>query len=107
MLNRAALELFGTRGTSTWLANNTDPREDVFIGSFCCSQGLYLADTRNADDGGCRFCGTARACYDRTEIGQKDLKTTFGFKIVTGIDSCSEQQISFHLKDDKSQMQNY
>ena len=68
VLNRAALELFGKYGVSTWLAEALDPREDVFMGSFYYSIGLYLADTHDMH-GGIRFGGTARSCYDRTSIG--------------------------------------
>ena len=68
----------------------------MFIGSFFCNEGLFMADTCNTEDREGRFGRSAQNCYDRTSLGEKGLERTFRFKIVTGIDCCSKQQVLFY-----------
>ncbi len=103
MMNRAALEILGTQ-IDHFLHNSTDPREDLFIGGLFVDQGVYLVDTRNANDGGLRFSYSAEFSWGHgkkypSPLNPKFLKEKYGFEIKEGIDTVSEDQISFHLKD--------
>lgn len=103
MLNRAALDNFGSKGIQSFLPETRDSREDVFIGGWFCSQGIYVVDTRD-ENGGNRFWYTAEMSSKysgRSYVLEKELKRLFNIDIPLGMYSASDQQITFHLKDDK------
>jgi len=103
VLNRAALDNFGSKGIQSFLPETRDPREDVFIGSWFCSQGIYVADTRD-ENGANRFWFTAEMSSKysgRSLVNEKEMKRLFNIDIPLGMYSASDQQIAFHLRDDK------
>jgi hypothetical protein len=102
-LNRAALDLFAKKGFETHLFDATDPREDVFMGSFFCDQGVYLVHTQDPQ-GAWRYlqAGADRAYYFdgvSSIINPKQLEKKFGISTLGGMDGVSEQTIAMHLKE--------
>eukprot|EP00979_Chaetoceros_neogracilis_P014121 scaffold4445_cov262-Chaetoceros_neogracile.AAC.15 len=108
-LNRAALDLFGTVGLATFLPDNYDSREDVFMGSFFNGTKVYLTDTRDQQDNSARYGGSAEKMYlsDSKKPGPdspKMLAKVYGIVRPDGLDNVSHQYIAFHLKDDKDML---
>lgn len=109
LLNQAALRMFRDKNEAnsfeTYYPNLTDSREDVYVAGFFFHRNVFLSHTID-DKGGIRF-GPSSAQFSAVFNGRKspikpdELKDKFGIDIANGIDSASEQQISFHLKDDK------
>ena len=103
-LNRAALEVFGTKGMAEFLSDATDPREDLFIGSFFSSNGIFLSNTVD-DHGGRRYLALdadIAGTYFEGQIGPdlpRELKKKYNITFATGLNSVSEQGIAFHLKN--------
>ncbi|KAL3927231.1 MAG: hypothetical protein SGARI_005381 [Bacillariaceae sp.] len=104
-LNRQALKLFAEEGLPTYLANNTDPREDVFMGSFFANHGIYTADTRD-EEGGWRLGGhgDAEECFQFDgvlgQVQPKNLARKYqGYEYPAGLAGVSSQTYSFHLKN--------
>ena len=105
-LNRRALQLFGEEGLDSFLVNNTDPREDVFMGGFFASQGIWTSDTRDAQ-GGWRYGGNGDAqetfLYDGvrgSQMAPKRMGERYpGFSLLPHLDGVSEQMVSLHLKN--------
>jgi glycoprotein-N-acetylgalactosamine 3-beta-galactosyltransferase len=102
VLNRAAVELYGQQGRPH-LENLTDSREDVFMGEFLGSVGAPVVNTQD-QHGGWRFFGEcAQDTYDfdgyKSPTQPKHLESIFGIKTLRGMDSFSEQLVSFHLKN--------
>ena len=96
VLNRAALELFGTKSARYELINITDPREDVLMASFFRTRGVYLADTQHPD-GGWRF---------NFGMQPRKLVIQYGYNISTrypdgnqDLSRYSEEHISLHLRE--------
>ncbi len=106
VLNRAALELFGSK-INSFMANSTDSREDLYIGGFFCKEGIFISDTHHATNGGWRFSDSATRAYyyeGRSPISPQQLKRVYGFDILKGMDSVSHDAVSFHLKDDEKRI---
>lgn len=102
-MNRAALDIFVNVSLPQFLPNATDSREDIFVGGAFCEQGLFLTDTQNALDGGWRFYWAANQIYNykgKSPFNPPLLIKKYGYELPLGILSGSEQQISFHLKED-------
>ena len=89
--------------SSTNLPNNTDSREDIFIGSAFHEAGIKLSRTEDAD-GGVRYGGSAEVQYHFKGVGPSSptgVNKMYGLPPpVHGINGTSEQYISFHLKQD-------
>lgn len=117
VLNKAALKFFGEHGLNhhatlknlyrnddiSYLHNVTDSREDIIIGQFFTDRGIYVSNTYDVSNGGRRFAGSAQNSFDWNGLDPsmpKYLESMFGIKLLKGIDSVSDQQISFHMKDD-------
>ncbi len=112
-LNRAALKIFGGEiSTNCSLANNTDPREDMFMAScffdhFNLLDGgnttMVVTDTLDGDNafrympkspnhhGGLKPAGFQRLNSNRLGIAE------YGVKV--GLESVSKESVSFHLQD--------
>jgi len=107
-LNRAALDIFAEDGLPSFSPNTTDPREDLFIGSYFCSKGVFVSDSRDANNG-TRYAGSGENSFNfdgkRSPISPQFLCRRYGICYNIGIDSASDQQIGFHLKDDKTRLQ--
>ena len=107
-LNRAALDMFVVEGLTSFLPNATDSREDVFIGSYFCTKGVFVSDSRDANNG-TRYAGSGESSFNfdgkRSVINPKALRSKYGIWYNIGIDFASDQQIGFHLKDDKTSLQ--
>lgn len=105
-LNRAALQLFGERGLDSFLSNHTDPREDLFIGSFFASHGIWTSDTRDAT-GAWRYGGNGDAqetsLYDGvrgSSVAPKHLANRYpGYRYPPHLDGVSAQTVALHLKN--------
>jgi glycoprotein-N-acetylgalactosamine 3-beta-galactosyltransferase len=108
LLNQASLQIWGKHGADYYETDLVDSKEDFLFGYFLANQGVYMSDTQD-EFGGCRFCSGAEFSYNfdgiRSPVNPRRLKNLFGLKIRSGIDYPSEQQISFHLKDDKPHLQ--
>lgn len=117
VLNKAALKFFGEHGLNdhatlknlyrnddvSYLYNVTDSREDIIIGQFFTDRGMYVSNTYDVKNGGRRFAGSAQNSFDWDGLDPsmpRYLESMFGIKLLKGMDSVSDQQISFHLKDD-------
>jgi glycoprotein-N-acetylgalactosamine 3-beta-galactosyltransferase len=103
-LNQRALQLFMEEGFSIFLPNQTDPREDVFMGSFFAEKGIWTSDTRDKT-GAWRYAGNGDAeasfQFDGTvsQLQTKKLAQKYkGYDYPTGLEGVSEQTVSFHLK---------
>lgn len=107
LLNRAALRLYGHEGVETFETTKVTSQEDFMMALFFASKGVYQSDTKDADDS-FRFSRSANEAFhfDGVMSPQRPriLRRMFGFGNVKGIDSCSEQRISFHLKSDQKQL---
>jgi glycoprotein-N-acetylgalactosamine 3-beta-galactosyltransferase len=110
MMNRAALELFAA-GLSNFAVNETDSREDMYVGGYFCEQGMFLADTQHAIDKGWRFSYGAEKSHSYKggyrPFSPEDLKKRFGYEIPLGGDCVSEEQISFHFKLEEKRLTNH
>jgi len=62
-LNRAALDIFAVEGLPSFLPNNTDSREDIFVGSYFCTEGVFVSDSRDANNG-TRYAGSGEDSFD-------------------------------------------
>jgi glycoprotein-N-acetylgalactosamine 3-beta-galactosyltransferase len=102
-LNRAALDVLVEDQLPKFLPNNTDSREDIFIGSAFHEAGIKLSRTEDAD-GGVRYGGSAEVQYHFKGVGPSSptrVNKMYGLPPpVHGINGTSEQYISFHLKQD-------
>ena len=108
VLNRAALDLFGRKGMDEFEKDLFDSKEDVLMGKFFAKQGVFMSDTRD-EKGGTRF-GTGAEYTSkykgyRSPTKPKRLHRIYGLEMLAGIDFASEQQISFHIKDDRSHLE--
>lgn len=106
-INRAALAVLVEQGIPTFLPDNKDSREDVFLGSFFCEVGVYISHSNDENDGE-RYWSSAEfsSKYDgKSVVGPKMLKQRFNITIPLGEESASMQQIGFHLKDDKKMLE--
>jgi hypothetical protein len=103
-LNRAALDIFIQKGYYTFCHNLTDSREDVFMGGFFNTQGIWVSDARDATNAS-RFNGEAEVMShfdgDRSPMVPAVQRSRWGVVYNNGIDYVSEQAVSFHLKDRK------
>jgi hypothetical protein len=103
-LNRAALDLFGTEGLSKFYVNNTDSREDAYMGGFFQERGIYTTDTRD-EKGAWRYMIEGLETmykFDGVISPIVPLKMKDLYKNLTyypSIDGVSSQAVSFHLKD--------
>lgn len=104
-LNRQALNFFCQEGLATHLANNTDPREDVFMGAFFSANGIYTSDTRD-EEGAWRLGGhgDAEECFQfngvRGQVQPTELARKYeGYGYPAGLSGVSTQTYSFHLKN--------
>ena len=107
MFNRAALDLFGKKALPNHLTNFTDSREDIFVGSFFCTHGVYLTDTQHMTYGGWRFGHDADEVYyyeGKSPLVPSLLEKIYGFPIRLGMDSMSYDAISLHLKGSKKRV---
>jgi len=104
MMNRAALDLLVKVGLPSFLPNATDSREDVFVGSFLCSQGVFPSDSTDAYDGQ-RYGGSAESSYNfKGSLTTETIQRVLGMNFPLGMDSVSDQQIAFHMKDCKQRL---
>jgi len=108
ILNRAALDMFAVEGLPSFLPNNTDSREDMFVGSYFCTKGVFVSDSRDAKNG-TRYAGSGESSFNfdgkRSVISPQAMRRHFGLWYNIGIDFASDQQIGFHLKDDRVMLQ--
>jgi hypothetical protein len=107
-MNRAALDLFAKNGLETFLFDATDPREDVFMGSFFLSEGVYLVDTQDPQGAWRYLQAGAETAYHfdgvSSIINPKQLEKKFGISTLGGMDGVSEQTIAMHLKEEKDRL---
>jgi hypothetical protein len=108
-LNRAALDLFAKNGSATHLFDATDSREDVFMGSFFCNEGVYLVHTQDPQ-GAWRYLDSGAETayyYDGKKgpgIDPVKLKRRLGISTLGGMDGVSEQTSTMHLKLEKGRL---
>ena len=106
-MNRAALDVFALELPS-FLHNSTDSREDVLIGSYFCGKGVFVSDSRDVNNG-TRYAGSGENSFHfdgkRSPISPQALRRMYGIWYNIGIDFASDQQIGFHLKEDKPMLQ--
>jgi hypothetical protein len=108
ILNAAALDIFGTKGgTNMYETDTYDSKEDWLIGQYFVNHGIYISDTRDNSRNGedsARFGPGGQFTYQfngvKSPTRPKRLHSLYGLGIKSQLDSISEQQISFHLKDD-------
>jgi hypothetical protein len=105
ILNAAALDIFGTKvGTDMYEIDTYDSKEDWLIGQYFVNHGIYISDTRDSKDDSARFGPGGQFTYQfngvKSPTRPKRLHSLYGLGIKSQLDSISEQQISFHLKDD-------
>jgi hypothetical protein len=104
-LNRRALQLFGEEGLATFHANETSSKEDMIMGQFFCSQGIWTSDNRDAT-GAWRYGGIGDAQEHSefyggpTAMQSKRLSLHYpGYSYPSGLEGVSEESVSFHLKN--------
>lgn len=108
VLNRQALKLFGTKGAQTYKTDVVDPTEDFHMALFFISYDIYISDTLDKD-GGRRFGGSAQNSFEYKGVGPsrpRQAERQLGLQNKKGIAGVSEQQITFHLKDDLKHLKN-
>jgi len=99
-LNRAALEFFGKAGKmDSFLKDNIDSREDVFVGSFFQGNGIYLSHTLDRT-GGLRYQESAE-WLSRMRNHAKFASVGLTRGEYLDYAHVSEEFASFHLKKDK------
>jgi len=106
-LNLAALDIFVEQGIPSFLPDSHDSREDVFLGSWFCSAGVYVTHSTDENNGQ-RYWSSAEfsSKYNgNSPVQPKRLKQLFNISIPLGGNSASSQQIGFHLKDDKKMLE--
>lgn len=105
-MNRAALDVFALELPS-FLHNSTDSREDVFIGSYFCTKGVFVSDSRDSNNG-TRYAESAESSFNfdgkRSPYSPGLLRRKFGIRYNTGIYFAPDQQIGFYLKTEKSML---
>ncbi|KAL3914629.1 MAG: hypothetical protein SGILL_006026 [Bacillariaceae sp.] len=109
MLNQAALQVWGEKGADHFETDRFDSKEDFLFGKFLADQNIFMSDTHD-DTGAVRFSGGAEFGYHYkgvSPVHPQRLKKLFGWEIKKGMDSRSEQQISFHLKDDRPHLESH
>jgi glycoprotein-N-acetylgalactosamine 3-beta-galactosyltransferase len=102
IINQAALKVWGERGADLYEKDTFDSREDFLFGKFLADQGIFISDTRD-ESGASRFGIGADFAYHFkgiSPVNPKRLKALFDWEIKRGMDVASQEQISFHLKDD-------
>lgn len=102
VLNQEALRFFGEKGADTYKTDVVDPKEDFHMALFFLSHDIYISDTLD-NDGGRRFSGSAQNSFEYKGVGPsrpRQAEKQFGIQNKKGIFGVSEQQITFHLKDD-------
>lgn len=108
ILNRAALQLWGERGADSFKTQAVDSREDFYMGRFFQKQGVFVSGSQD-EEGGFYFGQSGRATYGTTPghspILPHKLRSDFGMTIHSGPDFVSRRQISFHLKRDRTPVQ--
>lgn len=108
VLNQAALQVWGEKGADRYETERIDSKEDFLFGKFLADQGIFMSDTQDEKKGS-RFGMAADFTYHfngvRSPVRPLRLRAVFGYDIRAGIDHSSEQQISFHLKDDKPHLE--
>jgi len=105
-LNRAALDLFGKVGLPSFMSETIDPKEDFFMGRFFEDNGVFVSDTGD-DKNGQRYAESAQTSFGFRGVGPtrpRLITRMFGIKFNIGIGYASDQQIGFHLKDDRQQL---
>jgi len=98
-LSRAALDVLVEKVLPSHRTDDVDPREDILLGMSLSEQRVYLSDATDAKDGQ-RYRESAETSYNFKGEGMKFLNESFGLNYPHGIDSVSDQQIGFHLKND-------
>ena len=104
-LNRAALEFLGKAGKmDSFLKDNIDSREDVFVGGFFQGNGIYLSHTLDRT-GGWRYKESGES-ISRWHKGARTIANFASFGLIPGeyLDYVSEEFASFHLKNDKKNL---
>jgi cytolysin (calcineurin-like family phosphatase) len=94
--------LFVKEGYHSFLPNATNSKEDMMMGNFFDTYGVMTADCRD-EKGAARFADDeADAMFHwngrRSPMRLKYLNRSFGITYIPGINGCSRQMISFHLK---------
>ena len=104
--NQAALDLFATECLPHFLPNNTDPREDVFVGSCFLDNDILVSHTRDEQGGG-RYIDIDLHRQSLVEgvpgrgpspLQPERLEQFFGIKWKYFLEGISSQVVAVHLK---------
>jgi len=106
--NQAALALFGDRIESFQWKDTVSPKEDLLMGRFFASHGVYLSHVLDRDGGwrygeGANFMGMWN-WNKPTPFSVKRLRQRYHLKPKEGLDGVSDELSSFHLKIEKERL---
>ncbi|CAJ1952014.1 unnamed protein product [Cylindrotheca closterium] len=108
ILNRAAIDFWGTKGMDTFYAESIDSREDIMMSSFFWDNGLSVSETVDVL-GGHRFTESAEWIHGfdgySAPTSPKYMKEFLDMVYNKGIEYASDTHVSFHLKIDIERLQ--